>query len=373
MTKAQRLLAAAGVRGGVRVRFRRRLRSERELKPKQWLPQKLARPGRYWTAPLLGLLCGVLPLHLASGQTSPLPSIVRSAPTGQQVVRLATYNLHNAFDVFDDPYTEDQSTRVKPRHEWEAIAHALRHMDADVIGVSEVENAGVLRAMIDELLPDMGYEYVVVLPGNDRRGIQVGLISRLPIERASSHRWLPLKDPAHRGEAEESRKWRFARDLLQVRVRLAHGQLLEVFVVHLKSRWDGENDPNSTRWRGAEARRIRQIVQDHLAEEPNLLAAVVGDFNADPQRATMQLLLAPASGDGQAPLRDVHALLPREERTTLPSRGRFADAIFDYILVSPALARRLVPGSANVLQHPDLTGGSDHRPLWADFLFPVYP
>lgn len=322
---------------------------------------------------LIGLILGVsaavsAPTPLPAAETAAaLQPIPRTEVPGHQVLRLATYNLHNAFDVFDDPYTEDQSTRVKPRHEWEAIARALRHIDADVIGVSEVENAGVLQAMIDQWLPEMGYDHVTVLPGNDRRGIQVGLISRLPIESATSHRWQPLT------ESDDSRTWRFARDLLQVRLMAPGNQPLEVFVVHLKSRWDGENDPNSARWRGAEARRIRQIIQTRLAAEPELLAAVVGDFNADPDRATMQRLLSPATSTRRPALRDVHAPLPTPERTTLPSRGRFPDAIFDYILTTPALFERLAPGSPAVLHHPDLTAGSDHRPLWADFHFPTDP
>ena len=42
-------------------------------------------------------------------------------------LRLVAYNAENLFDVFDDPYTDDDATEVKPRDEIERIAAALRH------------------------------------------------------------------------------------------------------------------------------------------------------------------------------------------------------------------------------------------------------
>ncbi|NJL32464.1 MAG: hypothetical protein HC898_13075 [Phycisphaerales bacterium] len=69
---------------------------------------------------------------------------------------LAAYNTQWLLDVFDDPYTSDEGIKPKPHEELVALAKALRAVDADVVGLSELENEGVLKAFVAELLPDMG-------------------------------------------------------------------------------------------------------------------------------------------------------------------------------------------------------------------------
>ena len=67
---------------------------------------------------------------------------------------IATYNVQNLFDVFDDPYTKDEGTRVKPLDQIKQIAGVLRKLDADVIAFQELENEGVLREMVRQFLGD---------------------------------------------------------------------------------------------------------------------------------------------------------------------------------------------------------------------------
>ncbi len=299
------------------------------------------------------------------------PSV--SAQT-DNVLTVATYNVENAFDVYDDPYTKDEGTDVKLRWEYERIAEALKAINADVVGFQEVENEHVLQALVDEYLPGMGYKHVAVPLTNDTRGIKLGLISRLPIESITSYRWQTLLHP------EADRSWRFARDLFHAKLRLPNGELLNVFVVHLKSKGSREGDPQSVKWRSSEAMRIRQIISDMLAENPDEKIILMGDFNSQPGEPALNALLTPAASHGNGPvpgsgpgtdnawpiLYDCHQLIPMEDRTTYPSE-RFPNSVIDFIFTSPAMTSALLAETAKVFKDPELTRGSDHLPVVASF------
>lgn len=277
-------------------------------------------------------------------------------------VTIASYNMKNFFDVFDDPYTEDEGTDVKSRGEIKLLAEAVRRVDAHVVGINEVENESVVRAMVGTFLADQGYDYIAVQPSNDGRGISNGVISRLPIESVTSYRWQKLDAKNNLGQDH-----RFARDLIQATVRIDDNTVLDVFVVHFKSKRDGPNDPDSVKWRTAEARRVYAILSGMLAQDPDRLIALIGDFNSNPGDPATKTLLQP--GDtGRPILVDLLADIPMPQRITYPST-RYPNTVFDYILVSPALAARYVPGSAMVMQNGPLTRGSDHLPVAATFEF----
>lgn len=282
--------------------------------------------------------------------------ILAVAPAhGDDRLTIAAYNIENAFDVFDDPYTEDELSDVKQRWELEAIAGAIRALDADVVAFSELENEHVLLAMTAAFLSDLGYHYIASGPTNSGRGINLGLISRRPILRLTSHRFCELTlEP-------DAQIWRFARDVMQVTIQATDHSTVELFIVHFKSKRSSRGDPQSARWRLAEATAARRIIDALLAADPTALLAIVGDINDTPDSAVIRALQ-----DGKG-LVDVHAPLLAEQRLTY-LREPYLDTV-DYILVSPALARRLVPGSAKVLTNEVLLQGSDHAPLAATFDF----
>ncbi|MCE9589144.1 MAG: endonuclease/exonuclease/phosphatase family protein [Planctomycetes bacterium] len=286
------------------------------------------------------------------------PSAQASAAEPDKAITIATYNVENFLDVFDDPYTTDEKAPVKPRAQIEKIAANVRALNPDVIAFHEMENEGVLRAMANEFLPDLNYQYFAVLPGNSERGINVSLMSRRPILSMTSYRYLDLPLPG------EKKVWRFARDLLRVKLQATKEKTIEVFIVHFKSRRPSDDDPHSDKWRLAEATMTKKIIDEALAKEPDSLLALIGDFNDTPETKPLQLLTS--KGDKGAPaLVDAHALLSPEERITFLQEP-FRSTI-DYILASPTLGKRLVPGSAKVLNAPEHEGGSDHAPIAATF------
>ena len=273
-------------------------------------------------------------------------------------IKIGFYNVLNLFDVFDDPYTADEGTPIKSRNQIQLLAQVIQRLDADVLGLCEVENQHVLKAMVTEFLPEMGYEFIAVPESNSKRGIKLGLLSRCPIISITSYRWKKWqhKDAPH--------WWRFARDLMHARVQ-AKGQVIDVFVVHLKSKRGSKGDPKSVAWRTAEAAEARRIIEDLLAEDPNRLLALIGDFNSTPEEPATRSLLVPDES-GQPVLVDLHAELPFAQRITRYGK-KYPSEILDFILASPALAARHVSGSAEVFAPEPITQGSDHMAIAATF------
>ncbi len=288
--------------------------------------------------------------------------LLLTAPTARaERVTVATYNVLNLFDVFDNPYTQDEGTDPKPRVDLERVAAVIRQLDADIVGLQEIENEQTLEAMVQEYLPEMGYDHVAAPPSNDGRGITLGVISRKPIVKVTSYRWQTIP------HAGQSRHHRFARDLMRATIQATPDTTLDVFVVHFKSKSSRPGDPQSTSWRTAEAVRSRDIIGAWVHREPDALGVLMGDFNSRPNEPAASAVFAPV--DGKPVLFDVLADTPISQRITYPS-SRYPDSAIDYIAVTPALLPRLVPGSAQVLPQNQFTKGSDHLPVIAAFDLP---
>lgn len=269
---------------------------------------------------------------------------------------VATYNVENMLDAFDDPHTFDETLPAKPQEKIKQVTAVIRHLDADVVALQEVENQGVLRNMVHEFLGDMGYRYIAVQPTNSSHGLNLAVLSRRPIVSITSHRLLEMKISG----LDHPR--RFARDLLRIRIipSQTHNKPLDLYVVHFKSKHDAEGDPQSAKWRLAEAATSKSIIHDALMADLSAWLLLLGDFNDTPDSPTLRRLTHHAHSE-QPTLADLHAHLPPEQRITYlrpPHRSTI-----DYILASPALVGRVVPHSARVIQDAKLLDGSDHAPV----------
>jgi endonuclease/exonuclease/phosphatase family metal-dependent hydrolase len=269
-------------------------------------------------------------------------------------IRIATCNMLNLFDAVDDPYTNDEGTPEKPRVELETLAQRLRGLNADVIAMQEVESRGYLQRFLDIFLADMGYRYVVHFEGNDMRGIDVCLVSRVPVARVISHRHLTFPaEPPRTGEEH------FQRDLLCVELTPEKGDSFEVWVVHLKSK--GGESQESEPIRMAEAKAIRRIADARLSENPDLPFVICGDFNDTWDSPSLRTIV----GTGSGVLRAFFDEKPEAERITYnlePHRS-----MIDFLLCSPAMAQRYVAGSFELEDGSPDTTGSDHNPVMCRF------
>lgn len=299
-----------------------------------------------------------------------LLTLLVALPAGAAEVTVMAYNVENMFDVYDDPYTEDEGTDVKRRDEVKAIAAAIAKAKPDIVVFQELENEHMLQGMVDTFLPGAGYAYVACQRTNSGRGINLGVISKLPIKRLASYRFRTLTHPDV-DPAEQT--WRFARDVMHVTVDV-DGQDLHLLNVHLKSNSSRENDPNSMKWRTAEALELKAIFRGLVADDPGALVLALGDFNSNFETRPEQPRPWPATQairepepDGTRLMNDAHDALAFDQRITIPGSGRYPPAVFDYIYASPALHKTLVKDSPGILSEEALTAGSDHYPLYATY------
>lgn len=269
---------------------------------------------------------------------------------GDELV-IGSYNIKNLFDDKDDPYHRDEGTNAKPREEMVRVAKVIREINADVLALQEVESRGYLQKFVDAMLYDMGYKHIVHFEGNDGRGIDVCLISRVPVGEVTSHRHHVFK--GHDGEGQV-----FGRDLLRVELLPKGGDSFEVWVVHLKSNSGGKelNEPI----RLGECREVHRIMKRRLEKDPDVSLILCGDFNDEFDTKTIQTI------QGEPPLlKTTFDDVPEKSRITY-NRNPYRSMI-DFMLCSPAMAERMVPGSFRIRAGTNEDSGSDHNPILARF------
>ncbi len=204
-------------------------------------------------------------------------------------------------------------------------AQVICDINPDVIGIIEAESRKTLKDFNRELLTKAGgtaYEHVMLIEGNDPRGIDVGIMTRAfrKIAAIQSH----VDDMNSTGELI------FSRDCPVYEIPLASGKTLWLLINHLKSRgYRGRRDPDDVR--REQAQRVREIYEQ-LRSEGEEFIAVIGDLNDSPVRGPLDPLLKKGSD-----LKDVseHPLYQNDGIPGTHGAG-YSDSKFDYILLSPA-------------------------------------
>lgn len=213
-------------------------------------------------------------------------------------------------------------------------AMVIRDIGADVMGVVEAESRPTLRVFTDALLKQVQgtpYEQVMLVDGNDDRGIDVGILvrSEYPILEIRTH----VFDTDDEGVI-------FSRDCCEYHLGLGGGGRLVVMVNHLKSKGYGAPDDRiGAKRRARQARRIASIYEG-LREEGHDRVAVLGDLNDDPSSAALRELLTDTD------LKDIseHANFDWGGRKGTFGSGNEKNKI-DYVLLSPALFSKATGGA----------------------------
>jgi endonuclease/exonuclease/phosphatase family metal-dependent hydrolase len=270
--------------------------------------------------------------------------------TAKATVTVATYNLLNLFDTVDDPYHQDETTAPKPREQLEALAKVIRQLDADVIGLQEVESRDYLDRFLEVFLPDEGYQ-VVHFEGNDIRGIDVCVISRVPVGEVRSHRHLTFDGPEG--------PMRFERDLLAVEILPPGGDPFELWVVHLKSNYEGREYAEPVRV--AEAKMVRRMLDRRLKADPKARIILCGDMNDTGESETIKTLM----GAGETGMKCFASELGDQPMITY-NRPPYLTMI-DFVMCTPAMADQHVKDSYAILSGDLMTQASDHNPVRARF------
>lgn len=279
-----------------------------------------------------------------SKKSSEFVSKEESELFNKQIITLATWNLENFFDTIDDPYNDDVLTEAEYADKLTRVSSVLQEVNADIVGIEEIENAQV----ISDLSKRSGYPYYVLIPGNDRiRGINVGVLSKVPVRNSVSH----IQDRFTQKDGKRASV--FSRDCLEVHFK--HKSNFTLLVNHFKSKRGGAKTDAK---RIAQSNRVKEIARS-LSAYP---VAICGDLNDTPDAKTLRPLLSCNF------LTDVLGHLPEIERRSF-FNTRYKSAL-DYILVNKKLKPAVVPDSAKVCADiPEIEKASDHRPVKVVFDF----
>ncbi len=249
---------------------------------------------------------------------------------------------------------------------WEATYNTGRVMaevDAQIQVCVEVENRPTLLRFNEQVLGtkfNKAFPHVMLIDGNDERGIDVGILSHYPIRTIRSH----VDDRNANGERT------FSRDCPEYLIELPGGKTVLILPNHFKSKRGG-NSPSVQARRTAQADRAHAIAKDGLAQTN--LVLIAGDLNDTPTYPGFASLWQ----HGFVDVSD-HPSYPTDRPGTFDT-GTAADKI-DYLIMSPALRAKL--SEAGIERrgsyHPHswepfdtvtkkADEASDHHLVWADF------
>ncbi|MEW9838032.1 endonuclease/exonuclease/phosphatase family protein [Mesorhizobium marinum] len=328
-------------------------------------------------------------------------------------LRIATFNVENLMNRFDysgfrNQLRQDRTLalfEIRNEAEYRLLeqARTIAHADdtrqltalaiaaarADIFCLQEVDNLEALNAFEYGYLFKMigqGYRQKYTTSGNDSRGIDVAVMLRAetahgqPIEfvRMTSHAHITYADfdlhtPELEALGEASHERIFRRDCLEIDLTVA-GKPLTIYSVHFKSMGSPRNGMDGREAtmpiRMAEAQAVRRIIEDRFGKDhagdkrwvicgdlndyrERLLVSgdTEGGFRFDPAQeaqSCVNVLLAGGFSENIVERR------PELDRWTLyHTRGPDERHLcqLDYILLSPALARR------NALAIPDIVRG----------------
>jgi endonuclease/exonuclease/phosphatase family metal-dependent hydrolase len=211
----------------------------------------------------------------------------------------------------------------------------IRDVAADILAVVEAENRITLKQFSEAVLSHVNkenskkvtYDEVMLIDGNDDRGIDVGVMTR------KGHRIESVVSHVHEMLGEERL---FSRDCPEYAVRTPSGKRLYVLPNHLKSKFGGDS-PKVPARREAQAKRVAAIYKGLRARGEDLVV-VLGDLNDTPDSDPLKPLLK------QTDLKDVSAH-PSFDTGEYEGIGTFGPGTgsnkIDYLLLSPALFEKV--------------------------------
>jgi hypothetical protein len=259
---------------------------------------------------------------------------------------IAFYNLENLFDtinnegVLDEEFTPeglDRWTGEKYRKKLNNMAEAISRIGEDdgwkggpaVLGVSEIENRGVLEDLIAQpALKGSGYQ-IVHYDSPDLRGVDVALLYRTRFFRVTASTSNELRIFDEKGERV------YTRDQLVVS-GLFDGEPMHFIVNHWPSRSGGELTTRPRR--NAAAQLTRKLVDSLLAIDRNAKVFVMGDLNDDPSNESLRRYLKAAADPEK--LKDdelFNCMYPLFKKGIGSLYYRDGTNLFDQIIITPSL------------------------------------
>ncbi len=325
-------------------------------------------------------------------EQQPPPAIpVTDATTAEHNLSIASFNLENFFATLDKGAAKNGPSKInnndfnrKLNKLVLAIKNELR-LPA-IIVVQEAENIQVLQILADRINHHTSARYSAVsYASSDRRGIETGFLwdtNKVTLLKA----WQLHTPQTLMAFGDHSASP--GREPLVGRFRL-HNQELLVIGNHFKSKRGDDplfgihqpaQRPTEVQ-RKAQARAVRDYVNELLAADPDALIVLSGDFNdhafAEPDEGADHPLAILTGGPAEIKFTHVAEAIIPAERFSYIHHGNAQ--LLDHMLLSPAMQTRLrgarllhINASFPAFLEQDPTTplrSSDHDPLISYFQF----
>ncbi len=272
-----------------------------------------------------------------------------SAQVKHKVHTVMFYNCENLFDTIDTPHVNDSEfTPTSPKH-WNTAKYTKKlhnlervilgvattnHNFPTVIGVSEIENRGVLEDLLAQpkLAKKTNYQ-IAHYDSPDRRGIDCAFFYRPDRFEMQGSRPFAVHLVSNRVNPETGDTIPYlTRDILAMWGKM-DGEKVFFMCNHWPSRYGGA--VKSSPSREAAAAVVRHIVDSLAVNEPATKVVIMGDLNDDPRDKSISVVLGAAGNPTSLPaegLFNPFFQIHKDGYGTLCYRGNWN--LFDNIIVS---------------------------------------
>ena len=272
--------------------------------------------------------------------------------TPTKPINIGFWNVENLFDLVDDPGINDEEFTPNGRKHVtkETLELKLTHMsevlsdlNADALGLAEVENDDVLN-QLNDTYTGRNYKWIHY-DSPDERGIDVAFLYDPSVLKVTS------SEPISITLADKNDR---TRDILHVKARWKY-HTIHFFVNHWPSNYGGMEQAIPKRAKIASV--LREHILTILKKNPDAEILLMGDFNEGPMdKEVHDVLGATAKGsDPETQLVDLmDPFLDKAGAGTYVWHGK--DEILDQMIVSQGLLDKsglsIVPGSMSINDKP---------------------
>ena len=275
-------------------------------------------------------------------------------------LRFVSYNLKNF--LTSSRYKDGERTeKFKPDDEIAALVKLVADANPDVLGLCEIGTEDDLIEL-QTRLKAAGLD----LPHHQHGGgvdvvRNLGLLSRLPITANSS--------PKNLNYSLQGTDLGMSRGILDTTIE-TEGGIIRFLGVHLKSKREIP-EADQELMRRNEAYLLRKHADHILESAPGTLLCVYGDFNETRRESPVRSIQGPSKSD-----RYLEPLSHKDSRGEVWTHYwdyQHVYSRFDYVLASRPLRSLFVQKLSRIIDDPEWSVASDHRPLLSVFKLEVKP
>jgi len=275
-----------------------------------------------------------------------------SAPNDPLPLHVLNWNVHNLENDKDDSGAPGETivTTAEYTAHRKAVGLVLNELDADILVLPEVEN----KAVLDDLnTTELGGKYIAssLIDGNDYRGVDIGVLSKYPIDSVVSH-----KDDAFPLNGTVGPNYYFSRDCPEIHLQF-NGRKMVFLGAHFKAK--SNDDPIKPL---AEAQQTPPLAVTFAKEEPNPPTPILGDFNDTPDSPPYLAVV----GDGATKFTDTTLSIATADRWSYNYMNKLE--LIDYQIVNSILAPMLDAKSVTIRHSANVDTASDHSPVIATYM-----